>query len=170
MRLGGIGFLAYRGDGPMITRKGLLTSRGIAAGLLLLIATGGAAAETDSGHTPVGRIELHTVQAAWLGSGTSGEGTLYFRGKKYPLRIGGLGIGGFGVSKIEATGNVYDLTRVEDFPGAFGQARTGWAVGQAGSGRMWLQNDRGVVLQLKAKRKGLMLSLGADALVIQMAD
>lgn len=154
----------------MIRREGLLRKRSVAAAVLLLIASGGAAAKTDSGHTPTARLELRTVQAAWLGSGTSGEGTLYFRGKKYPLRIGGLGIGGFGVSEIKATGEVYDLKRLEDFPGTYGQARTGWAVGQTGGGKMWLQNDRGVVLQLKAERKGLMLSLGADALVIQMAN
>jgi hypothetical protein len=33
---------------------------------------------------------------------------------------------------------------------------------------MWLQNESGVILRLIAKRKGLMLSLGADAIVISL--
>jgi hypothetical protein len=33
---------------------------------------------------------------------------------------------------------------------------------------MWLQNEAGVILHLKAKREGLMLSLGGDAILISM--
>ena len=33
---------------------------------------------------------------------------------------------------------------------------------------MWLKNENGVFMELAAKRKGLMLSLGADGVVIAM--
>jgi hypothetical protein len=39
---------------------------------------------------------------------------------------------------------------------------------RAGSGELWLQNENGVVMHLKPKRESLMLSLGGDAVVIQM--
>ena len=32
----------------------------------------------------------------------------------------------------------------------------------------WLQNRKGLVMDLKAKREGLMLSLGADVVLIEM--
>jgi hypothetical protein len=42
------------------------------------------------------------------------------------------------------------------------------SVGTASAGDLWLQNGHGVVMHLVAKRRGLMLSLGGDAVVIQM--
>jgi hypothetical protein len=57
---------------------------------------------------------------------------------------------------------------VSDFAGAYVQARYGVAIGTASTGELWLQNRKGVVMHLKAKREGLMLSLGGDAVVIEM--
>ncbi len=80
--------------------------------------------------------------------------------------MGGLGIGGIGVSKMQATGDVYNMKELRQFPGAYGQARYGFAVGDKSSGELWLENASGVLLNLKARRTGLALSLGADAVVI----
>jgi hypothetical protein len=41
-------------------------------------------------------------------------------------------------------------------------------LGNASTGDLWLQNANGVIMHLAAKRQGLMLSLGGDAVVIQM--
>jgi hypothetical protein len=60
------------------------------------------------------------------------------------------------------------LKRLRDFPGAYAQARYGIALGNTSTGDLWLQNGNGVVMRLVAKRQGLMLSLGGDAVVIQM--
>ena len=54
------------------------------------------------------------------------------------------------------------------FPGTYGQARYGFAIGTMSGGDLWLQNESGVIMHLKAKRTGLMLSLGGDAVVISM--
>ena len=97
-----------------------------------------------------------------------GGGTLYFRGRAHRFKLGGLGIGGIGISTIDAVGTVYNLRRLEDFNGVYGQTRTGWAIGEQGKGRMWLQNSNDVYLQLHAKRRGLSLSLGADGMVVQL--
>ena len=70
-----------------------------------------------------------TVQAAYLGSGSAGNGVLRYKGDSYPFSVGGLGVGGIGLSKIEAKGEVYGLQRLRDFPGAFVQARYGFALG-----------------------------------------
>src|SRR5262245_57252426 len=102
------------------------------------------------------------------GIGTAGSGVLTYRGKTYPFKVGGLGVGGIGLSTIDAQGEVYNLPGLAQFPGTYGQARYGFAIGTASAGDLWMQNESGVILHLKAKRTGLILSLGGDAVVISM--
>ena len=109
-----------------------------------------------------GTVNIEQVQVAFIGSGNVGSGTLHFHGKSYRFSVGGLGVGGFGVSKMEAWGDVYNLKELRDFPGPYGQARYGAAAGDKGSGEMWLENPNGVMINLKTRRQGLAVSLGAD--------
>jgi hypothetical protein len=143
---------------------------GLVVGLMVLcsILSGGALAQSAPPPKPSGSVNIHQVQVAFIGSGAVGGGTLYYRGHSYPFKLGGLGIGGIGVSTLDATGGVYNLRRLQDFEGVYGQARIGWAVGQQGKGEMWLQNSNGVYLRLKARRQGLALSLGADGMVVHL--
>ena len=67
-----------------------------------------------------------------------GGGTLNYRGATYRFRLGGLGIGGVGVSRLDATGSVYNLRSLADFEGVYGQVRSGWAAGDQGRGRSLL--------------------------------
>lgn len=124
--------------------------------------------QTLNGQQPDGTVDMNQVQAAFIGSGGGGSGTLYYQGQSYPFAVGGLGIGGIGASTINAKGEVYGLTRVADFPGAYAQGRYGFVVGNTSGGDLWLKNEKGVVMHLKAKRTGLMLSLGGDAVAISM--
>ena len=128
----------------------------------------GALAQSTLPPKPSGNVNIHQVQIAFIGSGAMGGGTLYFQGRSYAFKLGGLGIGGFGVSTLDATGGVYNLHRLQDFAGVYGQARIGFAVGEHGKGDMWLQNSNGVYLRLKARRQGLALSLGADGMVVRL--
>ena len=111
---------------------------------------------------------MRQVQVAYLGSAGGGNGTLFFRGASYPFTIANLGVGGIGASTIDATGDVYGLNAVSQFPGAYVQGRYGLAIGTSSAGDLWLKNDAGVVMRLHAKREGLMLSLGGDAVAIRM--
>jgi hypothetical protein len=121
-----------------------------------------------AGQTPDGTVEMSQVQAAFIGNAGGGTGTLYYRGRAYPFTVGGLGVGGIGASTIDAYGEVYKLRNVAEFPGAYGEASYGFAVGEKSAGDLWLQNEAGVIMHLKARRTGLMLSLGGDAVVISM--
>ena len=134
------------------------------------ILSAGALAQSAPPPKPSGSVNIHQVQVAFIGSGAVGGGTLYFHGRSYPFKLGGLGIGGFGVSTLDATGSVYNLRRLQDFEGVYGQARMGWAVGEQGKGQMWLQNSNGVYLRLKARRQGLALSLGADGMAVRLGS
>ncbi len=100
-------------------------------------------------------------------SGNVGGGKLHYKGRTYPFSIGGLGVGGIGISTIDATGEVYDLKRLTDFDGAYGQARTGIVLGDKSAGSLWLENTEGVYIRLTAKRKGIALSLGVDGIYIK---
>jgi hypothetical protein len=101
-----------------------------------------------------GYVRMTQVQAAYIGSGNAGSGVLSYQGSRYPFSVGGLGVGGIGISKIEAKGDVYGLRRLSDFPGAYVQGRYGFALGNASTGDLWLQNANGVIMHLAAKRQG----------------
>jgi hypothetical protein len=145
---------------------------GTALGTLLLLAGCSSSVklgpEAVAGLAPDGTVDMEQVQAAFIGSAGGGSGTLFYRGGTYPFAIGGLGVGGIGASTISAEGEVYKLNGLQNFPGAYGQARYGFAIGNSSAGDLWLQNEKGVIMHLKAKRTGLMLSLGGDAVVISM--
>lgn len=119
-------------------------------------------------YVPSGSVTISQTQIAFIGSGNLGGGKLSYGGKSFPFTIGGLGIGGFGFSKIEAQGTVYNLKSLSDFPGAYVQGRYGVAVGDRSTGELWLTNASGVAMSLKAKRQGLALSLGGDAIYIDL--
>jgi hypothetical protein len=114
-----------------------------------------------------GTVEIKQTQIAFIGSGNLGGGKLSFGGKTYNFTIGGLGIGGFGISTMTAVGTVYNMTNASQFAGAYVQGRYGYAAGTSGSGELWLQNEAGVVIELKTQREGLALSMGGDAIYIQ---
>jgi hypothetical protein len=143
-----------------------------AIGLLALLALAACSQQsatgpqTVEGMLPSGTVEMHQVQAAYIASAGGGSGTLFFNGEAYPFSVGGVGIGGIGASTITAAGDVYGLTQLSQFPGAYVQGRYGFAFGDRSAGDLWLKNDKGVILHLNAKRTGLMLSLGGDAVDI----
>ena len=143
----------------------------VVAATIALCGSSASAAESNTvdGKKAVGTIQLTQVHAAYIGSGSTGNGTLTFKGKTYRFNVSGLGIGGIGVSKVNASGEVYGLESIEQFPGTYAQGRYGFAFGSTSAGDLWLKNESGVTLHLKAKREGLMLSLGGDAVSISMA-
>lgn len=125
-----------------------------------------AMAQSRSLGPSTGTVRLEQVQAGFIASGEAGGGTLRYRGRSYPITVGGLGIGSIGASRSVASGTVYGLHRVSDFAGAYVQLKEGWAVGPAGRGTTWLRNDKGVTLRLATRRQGLQLQLGADGVLI----
>ena len=47
---------------------------------------------------------------SFLASGNFGDGKFTYQDKTYAFDIGGLGVGGFGMSRVLATGTVYNLS------------------------------------------------------------
>jgi hypothetical protein len=48
------------------------------------------------GKTPDATVDMEEIQAAYIGSGNAGTGVLFYRGRQYPFKVGGAGIGGIG--------------------------------------------------------------------------
>lgn len=142
-------------------------ARRIAACALLVLLSVAPANRLFAEQQPSATVEIQQTTIAFIGSGNLGGGKLFFNGRTYKFTIGGLGIGGFGVTTMTATGKVFNLKEVSQFAGAYAQGRVGITVGSSDNGGLWLQNEAGVVMQLKAQREGLALSLGADAIYIQ---
>lgn len=153
----------------MRTKPSLL--RAALLGLCLLLAVPemalSASKSAQAAPVPSGRVNLEFGQGGFILSTSGGKGVLTYRGRRHPFAVGSVGFGGIGVSKVTAVGEVYDLNRLEDFAGAYGQARAGYAMG-SGKGVQWLQNGNGVVIKLRTVTKGVSLDLGADGLVIKL--
>lgn len=100
-----------------------------------------------------------------------GHGTVTALGKTKKFKLGGMGVGGAGGAKISATGNVYNLTDVNLFPGPFTQVSAGATAGtESKAAAFWLQNTHGVVLELRSKQEGLALTGGANGIVIEFEE
>ena len=149
----------------------ILRAAGVVVVLLgFAVAPAGQAQEQEAPKEPSGTIEIDQTQMALLISGSLGGGVLHYQGESYDFKIGGLGVGGVGIAHIKASGEVYSLDDLVDFPGVYGQVSTGWAAGATKSGGMWLQNPKGVTLRLDTERDGLILTAGAEGVLIRMVE
>jgi hypothetical protein len=108
---------------------------------------------------PDGTVDMNQVRVAYIGDARGGGGTLFSQGQSYPFTIAGLGVDGIG----RRWGR-----RGLQVAGSYAQANCGFAFGTTSGGDLGMQNQAGVIMHLKAKRTGLMLSLGGDAIVIRL--
>jgi hypothetical protein len=136
--------------------------------LLVLSAALAMANEQAPSDPPSGQVSMTFGRGGFIVSAGGGHGVLTFNGAKYPFKVVEAGIGGIGGAKVIASGEVYHLSDVKDFPGTYGQLSAGFAAFNKGEGVLWLKNTSGVVLKLKARQKGFELSAGGQGLVIKM--
>jgi hypothetical protein len=121
--------------------------------------TGRYTAEDIAKAKPVATFELTAEQIRLLLGGASGRGTLHYQGKAYPFTAKAVTVGGVGVTKVNAMGDVYFLNKLEDFAGTYSAATIGAALG-AGVGASQYENNKGVFLKVKSKTEGVALNLG----------
>jgi hypothetical protein len=131
--------------------------------VVLAVATNAVAAEKAK---PSGKVSLESTSIA-AGVGVSwGDGKLSFKGKEYPFSVEGLSLVDWGISKAQATGDVYNLTDVSKFGGTYVAAEAGLTLG-GGMGGMVLRNQNGVIMHLRSISRGAQLQLGTSGLVIK---
>ena len=88
-----------------------------------------------------------------------GSGTLTYKGKDYPISVAGLSVGDVGITKIEASGKVYNLKNLDDFNGNYTAGSVGAAVG-GGASITGMKNQNGVSVQLVSTTQGVKFVLG----------
>jgi hypothetical protein len=131
--------------------------------LTILLAAGLGQARADSGS-----IVLTVYKAGWIIGGSAGHGTLTFRGKSYPLSVGGLDYGlVFGGSKTVLRGTVSNISRASDVAGVYAAGGAGLAVGK-GVRAIVLANQNGAVLELSGRQVGLLANVDLSGLAITM--
>ena len=109
--------------------------------------------------TPDGTVTLSSTSVQLLIGGEKGEGVLTYQGKEYPFKFKGASAGAaLSLAKTVASGNVYRLKKIEDFPGVYTNASAGVAAVK-GVSKTMLQNNKGVVLYVTAKSKGVSIDL-----------
>jgi hypothetical protein len=139
------------------------TFRSAFLALIALFAIGLEDARADSGS-----IVLTVYKAGWIIGGSGGHGTLIFRGRSYPLSVGGIDYGlVFGGSKTVLRGRVSHISRASDVAGVYGAAGAGLAVG-GGARAIVLANQKGAVLELSGRQVGLMANVDLSGLAITM--
>lgn len=115
-----------------------------------------------------GTIQLEIYKAGFIVGGAGGSGKLKYKGKQYPLSIGGISLGAtIGVSKAELLGEVSNLKKLSDIEGTYTAAEAGLALA-GGAKTAELTNSKGVVLKVKGKQIGIELSLDLSGMQIAL--
>jgi len=133
-----------------------------AAAAMLVTATLPSNAETGS-------VRIRVTKAGFIVGIGGGSGTLVFRGRSYPLRIGGISVGTIGVASADLVGFARNLRSPADITGSF--SAIGASVAIVGGAKVArLQNTRGVVLELHGAQVGLELSLNLSGMTIDLVQ
>lgn len=138
--------------------------RSFALALIAVLALGAA----SSARADEGRVSIRFLKAGWVIGGTIGEGTLTFRGRRYPLSIGGLSYGlTFGGSVTNLRGRVRNINSARDVAGVYGAGSAGAAVIR-GPQAVVLTNQSGAVMELSGNQTGLMVNLDLNGMAVSL--
>jgi hypothetical protein len=132
-----------------------------------------AAAQDGGGRrdpNPDASVEIEQVRVGVLAVGGSvGGGRLHYRGEEHAFRVRGLEFGTVGVATLSARGEVFGLSRLEDFPGRYEeQVAPTPPGGEGGPETRWLRNAAGVEMRLRTERGGGMLRIGPAGVTIEL--
>jgi hypothetical protein len=128
-----------------------------------------AASKDAQGAKPSATLEVASEQMRLIMGGTAGKGVLHFNGKDYPFtfKSASAGLGAKAVKKMSATGNVYSLNKIEDFPGKYTSIVQSTMVGATAVTATY-KNDKGVSINLRGTVEGLGLSLGGGIATVEL--
>jgi hypothetical protein len=142
----------------ILTRRRILVSAAAVIGAGL----------TTEAQAATGYIRLHIVSGGFILGVGGGDGVLQFRGRSYPLTLGGLSVGAtIGISGADLVGTAYHIHDVHDIEGAYSAAGAGVAVA-GGAAVADLTNSHGVLLRLRGKQVGFKFSVAAGGLTIAL--
>src|SRR5215467_9810822 len=102
--------------------------------------------------------------------GSSGSGTLTYRGKNYPFRVSGVAIGRVGVTSSSAVGDVFNLRHLQDFNGNYTVSGAGTRGVTLGAGRTGtiMSNQAGVIVRISSTQKGVAVNATGGGLTMRL--
>jgi hypothetical protein len=118
-------------------------------------------------HAATGSVHIRTGSAGLIVGVGGGSGILHFRGRNYPLSVAGIAIGTIGAASADLVGRAYNLRRAADIIGTYTAVGSSIAAG-GGVKYARLQNQNGVVLELRGRQAGLEASLALGGVTISM--
>jgi hypothetical protein len=118
-------------------------------------------------YADTGTVRFTVGSAGFIVGVGGGSGVLNFKGRSYRLSTGGIRIGTIGASVTEVRGVARNLRRASDIAGTYSGVGAGVAV-IAGAGTARLQNEKGVILEVRAVKAGLEANLSLGGLTISM--
>jgi hypothetical protein len=122
----------------------------------------------DAPKKPSGTVSINETQFALIIGGSTGGGTLSYQGKQYPFKISGMSLGAnVGISKLSASGEVYDLSDISKFSGTFTKLESSITLG-GGVGGTILRNENGVIMRIVSTSQGLQLNLSASGVTVKL--
>lgn len=121
---------------------------------------------------PDASVEIEEVRAGiFIFGGSIGGGRLHFQGKEYSFSVQGLEFGAVGISTIRATGEVFGLRRRDDFPGSYRRDVAPTPPGgEGGPTTIWMRNENGVQMRLRAVRGGGQLRIADAGLTVAFRE
>lgn len=115
-----------------------------------------------------GSIRVSFTKAGLVVGLGAGKGILTLRGRHYPFRISGLGVGfTMGASTNRLVGKAMNLLDPSDIAGSYAAIGVGGAVA-GGLGSVQLRNERGVILQLRGVKLGVEVSAAVSRVQVTM--
>jgi len=115
-----------------------------------------------------GTVRIQVAKAGFIVGIGGGSGTLVFKGRQYPLSVGGLSLGAtIGASKADFVGRAYNLHRASDIAGTY-SAVGGSVAAAGGASAIRLQNAKGVVLEMQGRNIGLEFNVNVSGVTIAL--
>jgi hypothetical protein len=102
--------------------------------------------------------------------GSSGSGTLTYRGRNYPFRVSGMAIGRVGVTNSSAVGDVFNLRHLQDFNGNYtvsGAGTRGVTLGAGKTGTI-MSNQAGVIVRISSTQRGVAVNATGGGLTMRL--
>jgi hypothetical protein len=117
-----------------------------------------------------GTVSIESKSIA-IGIGVQwGHGTLTMSdGSTHKFKVEGLSLLDLGISNIKASGEVFHLVEPKDLIGNYISGEAGASLIGGGS-VVAMENEKGVVIQLKSTQKGVKLTLAAQGLKVTMVE
>src|SRR5215831_14881736 len=148
----------------------MINVKKIAVLVLVIGAMAGSTQAAKHYSAPDGTLRM-SIGGFHLGiGGSSGSGTLTYRGKNYPFRVSGMAVGRVGVTSSSAVGDVFNMRHLQDFNGNYtvgGAGTRGVTLGAGRTGTI-MSNQAGVIVRISSTQRGVAVNATGGSLTMRL--